>query len=118
MDTWGWYKRATYDSFKYFLNIVNDYSRGTWTFRFSTKSNAFTIKLFLAMTEPQFNTKVKILGSDNALELQSINESSFFLKSKGIIHQTSYAYFPQQNGVAVWKHRNLLEKLAKLCFFS
>ncbi|XP_060200611.1 uncharacterized protein LOC132628870 [Lycium barbarum] len=47
---------------RYFLTIADDYSRSTWTFLLSTKSNAFpTLKDFLAMIETQFSTKVKCI---------------------------------------------------------
>ncbi|XP_070028960.1 uncharacterized protein [Nicotiana sylvestris] len=52
VDTWGPYKVSIYNGYKYFLTIVNDYSRGTWTFSMSTKSNAFdALKNFLTMVE-------------------------------------------------------------------
>ncbi|XP_075080013.1 uncharacterized protein LOC142165336 [Nicotiana tabacum] len=61
IDTWGLYKSPTYDGYKYFLTIVDDYSRATWTYILSAKSNAFTLlKYFLAMVERQFHSKVKI----------------------------------------------------------
>ncbi|XP_060195426.1 uncharacterized protein LOC132624703 [Lycium barbarum] len=60
IDTWGPYKSGTYNGFKYFLTIVDDFTRGTWTFLLSTKSNAFPVlKSFLAMVERQFNVKNK-----------------------------------------------------------
>lgn len=40
-DVWGPYKCSTHNGYKYFLTIVDDYSRGTWTFLLTTKSNAF-----------------------------------------------------------------------------
>ncbi|XP_075103834.1 uncharacterized protein LOC142178393 [Nicotiana tabacum] len=62
VDTWGPYNGATYDGFKYFLTIADDFSRGTWTYLLTNKSNVFTIlKGFLAMVERQFNSKVKII---------------------------------------------------------
>lgn len=82
IDTWGPYQTPTYDGYEYFLTIVDDFSRGTWTFLLSTKSNAFTIlKSFLAMIERQFNKKVKIIRSDNAWELGSSSEIFKFLSS-------------------------------------
>nr|XP_009774503.1 PREDICTED: uncharacterized protein LOC104224521 [Nicotiana sylvestris] len=72
VDIWGPYNSATYDGFRYFLTIVDDFSRGTWTYLLTNKSNAFTIlKGFLAMVERQFNSKVKTIRSDNAFELGS-----------------------------------------------
>lgn len=32
VDTWGPYKSTTYDEFRYFLTIVDDFSRVTWTY--------------------------------------------------------------------------------------
>ncbi|XP_070049496.1 uncharacterized protein [Nicotiana tomentosiformis] len=50
----------TYNGYKYFLTIVDDYSRVTWTFLLSTKSNAFgVLKNFLVMIERQFGVKGK-----------------------------------------------------------
>ena len=40
--------------------------------------------------------------------------SSEFLASKGIVHQNSFAYTPQQNGVAEQKNRHLLEVACSL----
>lgn len=52
IDTWGPHKHATYNGYKHFLTIVDDYSRGTWTFLLTTKCNVFYIlKNFLSMVE-------------------------------------------------------------------
>lgn len=119
VDTWGPYKTPTHDGFKYFLTIVDDHIRATWTFLLSTKSNAFTVlKQFFAMVKTQFHTTVKILRSDNALELGSSKDATEFLLSEGIIHQTSCISSPQQNGVVERKHRHLLEVCRALFFQS
>lgn len=88
IDTWGPYKSCTCNRYRYFLIIVNDYSRSTWTFLLSTKSNVFPIlKDFFIMVERQFNTKVKCIRLDNALELGKGTQEDLFLKSQGILHQ-------------------------------
>ncbi|XP_070025910.1 uncharacterized protein [Nicotiana sylvestris] len=90
IDTWGPYKSSTYNGFKCFLTIVDDYSRGTWTFLLSAKSNAFPmLKSFLYLVERQFNVKVKMIRSDNALELGKGTLEADFLASEGILHQLS-----------------------------
>ncbi|XP_070045103.1 uncharacterized protein [Nicotiana tomentosiformis] len=62
IDTWDPYKTPTYNGYKYFLTIVNDFSRATWTDLLSTKSNAFSVlKWFLSLVERQIGTKVKII---------------------------------------------------------
>ncbi|XP_059310549.1 uncharacterized protein LOC132061883 [Lycium ferocissimum] len=74
---------------------------------------------FLIMIERQFNDKVKVIRSDNALELGKGTQEALFLKSQGIIiHQTSCVGTPQQNGVVERKHRHLLEIARGLMFQS
>jgi len=100
-----------------FLTIVDDFSRGTWTFLLKTKSNAFPIlKDFLAMVEIQFHSPVKKIRSDNALELGKGSQEATFLSSAGIIHERSCVATPQQNGVVERKHRHLLEVARGLLF--
>ncbi|KAA0048527.1 transportin-3 isoform X1 [Cucumis melo var. makuwa] len=63
---------------------------------------------FYHTIKTQFHTKIAILRSDNGREFQNHNLSKF-LASKGIVHQTSCAYTPQQNGVVERKNRHLVE---------
>ena len=52
-----------------------------------TKDEAFyLIKSFVAMAKTQFNGTVKVIRSDNALELGLSNEAMDFFASTGIIH--------------------------------
>lgn len=61
LDLWGPYHTQTYNGFKYFLTIVDDFTRATWTHLFHTKGNAFTlIQSFIFMVKTQFNTTVQI----------------------------------------------------------
>lgn len=110
VDTWGPYKSPTYNIYKYFLTIIDDYSRATWTYLLSSKSNVFsTLKDYLVIVERQFGAKIKIIRSDNALELGGGAILSQYFLSEGIIHQTSCVNTPQQNGVVERKHQHLLE---------
>ena len=87
IDLWGPYHVSTYDNYKYFITLVDDYSRSTWTHLLSTKSNALQVlKNFIAMVENQFSTTVKGIRRDNGLKFTN-NETHQFLLSKGIIHQ-------------------------------
>lgn len=47
---WGSYPTQIYNSFKYFLTIVDDFTRATWTHLLSSKANTFVVlKSFIIM---------------------------------------------------------------------
>ena len=74
-----------------------------------TRVELFSIfQNFHAEIRTLFNTSFRILSSDNAKEYFSTSFSSF-MSSHGILHQSSCAYTPQQNGVAKRKNRHLVE---------
>ena len=119
IDLWGPYRVQTYNGYRYFLTIVDDYSRTTWTHLLATKSNAIhLIKAFVEMASTQFQAKVKTIRSDNALELGLSKEMTTYFMSKGILHQTSCVGTPQQNGIVERKHKHLLETARALLFHS
>ncbi|KAK9751071.1 hypothetical protein RND81_02G239600 [Saponaria officinalis] len=90
IDVWGPYPTPTYNGYKYFLTIVDDFTRVTWTHLMSQKSNAFPlIKQFIALVKNQFSKPVKVIRTDNAFELGSGNSHTEFLLANGITHQTS-----------------------------
>ena len=60
------------------------------------------------MIVTQFNTHIKVIRSDNGGEYFK-TELIEFMNSKGILHQTTCPYSPQQNGVAERKNRHILE---------
>ena len=108
-DVWG-PSRSTFTlGFRYFVTFIDDYSRCTWLFLMKTRVELFSIfQKFHAEIRTQFNTSIRILRSDNAKEYFSTPFSSF-TSSHGILHQSSCAYTPQQNGVAERKNRHLVE---------
>lgn len=83
-----------------------------------SKTNAVSIiKSILAYAQTHFNSKVKIIRTDNALELCEGYAKEFY-QAHGIEHQTSIRDTPQQNGVVERKHRHLLETARALQFQS
>jgi len=69
------------------------------------------------MSYTQFHTKIQILRIDNGTEY--FNHSlGPYLQNKGIIHQSSCVRTPQQNGIAEWKNRHILEVARALLFTS
>lgn len=101
---------STYNKYIYFITIVDDFTRTTWTHLLSHKSNAFTFtKNFIALVKVQYHCQVECIRTDNALELGSSTSATDFLHSQGILHQTSCAYTPQQKRVVERKHKYILE---------
>jgi transposase InsO family protein len=70
---------------------------------------------FYNFIENQYEAKIKTFRSDNGTEFVNQNFSNFF-KSKGILHQTTCVYTPEQNGVSERKNRTLTEMTE--CFIS
>lgn len=64
--------------------------------------------LFVAMAENFSNCQLVTLRSDRGGKYMS-HEFNAFLQEKGIMHQCTMPYTPQQNGVAERKDQNLLE---------
>lgn len=93
----------------YFITFIDDYTRYMSTYFLKQKSEALSVfKEFKLKAENETGCKVKILRSDNGREYLS-SEFDLFLKQNGIVHQTTVAYTPQQNGIAERANRTLVE---------
>nr|GEX04913.1 ribonuclease H-like domain-containing protein [Tanacetum cinerariifolium] len=116
LDVWGPYKVTSREGCKYFLTIMDDYSRDVWLYLLKHKSKVYSnILLFHSHLKTQFNKTVKAFRSDNMTEFVNHN-FDHFCKENGIIHQTTCAYTPQQNGIAKRKHSHLLNVARSLLF--
>ena len=63
---------------------------------------------FYAEIQTQFNVSIRVLCSNNVREYFFTPFTSFMSQHE-ILHQSSCAYTPQQNGVAEHKNRHLVE---------
>ena len=118
MDLWGPYRVPSVTGAKYFLTIVDDFSRFTWTHMLQDKTQVFSvIRQFYNMIETQFNTKILVIRSDNGTEFIQTTCLDFFA-SKGILHQKSIVKTPQQNGVVERRHRHLIDIVRALRFHA
>ena len=115
VDIWGPNSVASINGYKYFVTIVDDFTRHTWIFFMKAKSETGSCLIsFITMAETQFNCKVKFVRSDNGPEFNLVS----FYNSKGIIHQKSCVETPQQNGVVERKHQQILNITRALMFQS
>ena len=90
---------ASKEGFRYFLTIVDDFTRSVWVYLIKSKDEVFDcIVIFYNLIKNQFQKHVKTFRSDNGTEFVNRKFSDFCAKN-GIIHQTSCAYTPQQNGI-------------------
>ncbi|WCJ43065.1 hypothetical protein M5689_023829 [Euphorbia peplus] len=96
MDVWGPYSVDAISGGKYFLTIVDDFSRVTWIVLLKYKSQVpEAIEVFLRMVHTQYAVTVKVIRSDNGGEFFN-HQCKHLFQNYGIIHQHSCAYTPQQ----------------------
>jgi transposase InsO family protein len=94
---------------KYFMFLIDDYSRMTWVTFLKEKYEAFEkFKEFKALVENKTNLKIKCLRSDRGGEFIS-NEFEEFCELHGIKRHFSAARTPQHNGVVERKNQTIQE---------
>lgn len=109
MDVWGPSPVASNKGFKYYLLVLDDFSRYSRLSSMHYKSEVkLKISEFKAYVQNQFGTSIKIVRSDNGGEFINHFLLHLFL-STAVIHQTTCPHTPEQNGVVKRKHRHLIE---------
>ncbi|GJW58402.1 putative ribonuclease H-like domain-containing protein [Tanacetum coccineum] len=109
MDLFGLTFMSSLINKKYYLVVIDDYSRFTWVFFLATKDETSGIlKSFIAEIENIVDKKVKIIRCDNGTEFKN-RVMSEFCEKKDIKKEFSIARTPQQNGVAKRRNRTLIE---------
>ncbi|XP_070013034.1 uncharacterized protein [Nicotiana sylvestris] len=95
IDVWGPYNTRTYNGFRYFLTLVDDYGRATWTHLLSCKGNALSVlKAFTSTVKTHFQSSVQTFRSDNAYELGSSSEAAAFFSNQATPSATHPSTFP------------------------
>ncbi|KAL0391906.1 UNVERIFIED_CONTAM: Retrovirus-related Pol polyprotein from transposon RE1 [Sesamum radiatum] len=116
LDLWGPYKLPSLTNCSYFLTVVDDYSRATWTFLLQHKFQVYSkLEKFFNTIKTQYDAIVKIVRTDNGSEFVNSSCNTLF-QSLGITHQRTSPYSPQQNGVVERKHKHLLAVARALLF--
>jgi transposase InsO family protein len=107
-DLWGTAPLVASNSFRFYLVFVDEFTKFTWVYLLKHMSDTFQVfTQFRDMIETQFSLPIKTLRTDCGGEILSTPFNQFCL-SKGILHQLSCPHTPQQNGVALGKHRHLV----------
>ena len=94
---------------RYYMTIIDDYSRYTFVYLLNQKSEAASkVKDFVHRAQTQFQKTPKKIRSDRGGEYVNV-ELREFLKNEGIESELTCPYSPQQNGTSERKNRYLTE---------
>ena len=95
------------DNYKYYLVLVDHYSRYTWLYPQKLKSQVKEVfKTFKALVENHFSLKIGTLFYDNGGEFLALRQ---LRADAGISHLTSPPHTPEHNGISERKHRHVVE---------
>lgn len=115
-DVGGPMEKPSIGQSRYYVLFVDDYSKMSFVYFMKEKSEVLKyFKEFQTMTEKQKGKKIKILRTDNGGEFCSL-EFEKYLKERGIVHQKTNPYTPEQNGMCERLNRSVVEKARCLIF--
>jgi hypothetical protein len=97
-DLYGPITPATHGGRRYFLLLVNDYSRYMWLQLLTSKDEAAAIKRFQARAEAEAGKKLRMLRTDRGGEFTSVEFAAYYA-DQGVVRHHTAPYSPQQNGV-------------------
>ncbi|GKB09756.1 retrovirus-related pol polyprotein from transposon TNT 1-94 [Tanacetum coccineum] len=118
MDLCGPMRVASINGKKNILVIVDDYSRYTWVYFLRTNDEApYMIIDFVNQVQRNLQASILTIQTDNGTEFKNDKLRAFYAKL-GIVHKTSIARTPQQNGVVERRNRTLVEAARTMLIFS
>jgi hypothetical protein len=111
MDLCGPYQEESLGGSRYTATFLDDFSKYYVVRTLAHKSDVtVAVKEVIALLENQTGKHVKVVRTDRGGEYVNKELSAFF-RSKGIIHQYSAPYSPQQNGSAERLNRTLNDRV-------
>lgn len=94
---------------RFFVTFIDEFSNYRTVYFLKHKSDVFDrFVQFVKHVENKFDSKVKVLHSDNGKEYCN-QLMRGFLSQKGIAHETTAPYAPEQNGKAERENRTIIE---------
>ncbi|KAL1194500.1 Retrovirus-related Pol polyprotein from transposon RE2 [Cardamine amara subsp. amara] len=95
------------DGHKYYLILVDHFTRYTWFYPLKRKSQVFeTFNCFKELFKNRFQSRIVTFYSENGGEFMVMK---LFLSNNGIAHRTSPPHTPEHNGISERKHRHIVE---------
>nr|GEW04408.1 ribonuclease H-like domain-containing protein [Tanacetum cinerariifolium] len=90
LGVWGPYKVTSRDGYKYFLTVVNDFSRAVWVYLLKNKSKVFDyIESFIKMIFTQFGVNIKIVRDVRFYEIMFPFKMQDLSKERCVIDDNS-----------------------------
>ncbi|CAL1362863.1 unnamed protein product [Linum trigynum] len=106
-DVWGPAPITSLDGFRFYLIIIDHYTRYTWYYPLCRKSDVSQVFLdFRSMVANYFSTTIRRLYTDGGGEFIKLCPE---LSSHGITHLLTPPHTPEHNGLAERKHRHPVE---------
>ena len=103
---------------KYVLSFTDDYTKYVTVYFLKNKSEVLSkFQEYESMVTNLTGLKIQTLRSDNGGEYTS-KEFAKFCASKGIVHQFTNPYTPEQNGVSGRLNRTLIESGKSMLFHA
>ncbi|GKE77569.1 retrovirus-related pol polyprotein from transposon TNT 1-94, partial [Tanacetum coccineum] len=113
-DLWGPSQVEPLGGKRYFLSIIDDYSRRVWVYILRSKHKGFgKFKEWKQLVKNQIGRMVKKLRTDNGLEFCNWEFEQLCIES-GIARHLTIVRTPQQNGLAERMNRTLIDKVSCL----
>lgn len=111
MDVCGPMPVTSIGGARYLATFLDDFSKFSVVRPIASKAEVSGVtREILTQFETQLNTRVQTVRTDNGTEYVN-KELSDFLKDRGIVHQKSAPYTPEQNGAAERLNRTILERV-------
>jgi len=111
MDVCGHMQEPSLGGSKYVATFLDDFSRLSVVVPVPSKAEVIpTVKKIINMLETQSGQKLRKVCTDRGGEYLN-NELKDFYSAKGIVHQTTAPYTPEQNGKAERLNRTLMERV-------
>ncbi|CAI7909875.1 unnamed protein product [Closterium sp. NIES-54] len=111
IDMCGPFRVAAKDGSLYFLLLKDHHTRFVWVMPVAKKSDVLLeFQKWLVLVERQAKKSVLMLRSDRGGEFLG-KEFTDFVDGKGIVHDLTCPYTPQQNGMAEREMRTLVESV-------